>query len=110
MLNFLRKNHRAIFYTAWLVAGLLQSIFTELQDDEAYYWVFSRYLDWGYFDHPPMIALLIRLGTSLFGGELGVRLACGQQRQRQKGGQFHSGIIVAHLNEAQVTSGLARRR
>jgi hypothetical protein len=22
-------------------------------DDEAYYWVYSKFLDWGYFDHPP---------------------------------------------------------
>ena len=44
--------------------GLVQSIFTELQDDEAYYWMFSQYLDWGYFDHPPMVAVWIRLFTA----------------------------------------------
>lgn len=70
---FLKKHHRAIFYTSWFLLGLIQSTFTELQDDEAYYWVFSKYLDWGYFDHPPMIALLIKIGTAIFGGELGVR-------------------------------------
>jgi hypothetical protein len=43
-------------------------------DDEAYYWVYSRFLDWGYFDHPPIIALLIKMGSALFPGELGVRL------------------------------------
>lgn len=74
MTKFLNKHHRPLFYTAWFLLGLLQSIFTELQDDEAYYWVFSRYLDWGYFDHPPMIALLIKMGTTLFGGEVGVRI------------------------------------
>ena len=30
--------------------------------DEAYYWTWSRHLAAGYFDHPPMIAWLIRLG------------------------------------------------
>jgi 4-amino-4-deoxy-L-arabinose transferase-like glycosyltransferase len=30
--------------------------------DEAYYWTWSRHLAAGYFDHPPMIALLIRFG------------------------------------------------
>lgn len=70
---FLKKHHRAIFYASWFLLGLVQAIFTELQDDEAYYWVFSKYLDWGYFDHPPMIALLIKLGTAIFGGEIGVR-------------------------------------
>ena len=74
MISFFHKHHRTIFYTGWLLLGLIQSIFTELQDDEAYYWVFAQYLDWGYFDHPPMIALLIKMGTGMFGGELGVRL------------------------------------
>jgi hypothetical protein len=50
---FLQKNHRLVFYGIWLLLGLMQAGLTELQDDEAYYWVFSRYLDWGYFDHPP---------------------------------------------------------
>ncbi|QID18303.1 glycosyltransferase family 39 protein [Nitrogeniibacter mangrovi] len=41
--------------------------------DEAYYWTWSRQLAAGYFDHPPMIAVLLRL-ASLFGdGELAVR-------------------------------------
>ncbi|HEV7332628.1 MAG TPA: glycosyltransferase family 39 protein [Flavisolibacter sp.] len=74
MTNFFKKHHRILFYTGWFVLGLLQSIFTELQDDEAYYWVFSRYLDLGYFDHPPLIALLIKMGTVLLGGEVGVRI------------------------------------
>src|SRR5690606_35087594 len=33
-----------------------------------------RYPAWGYFDHPPMIALLIKIGYSIFPNELGVRL------------------------------------
>lgn len=74
MTSFFKKHHRAVFYLSWFLLGLFQSLFTELQDDEAYYWVFSRYLDWGYFDHPPMIALLIKMGTVFLGGELGVRL------------------------------------
>ena len=47
-----------------------------LSADEAYYWLWSRYPDWGYFDHPPMIAWLIGAGTFLLGNTvLGVRLA-----------------------------------
>ena len=46
----------------------------ELTFDEAYYTRWSRFLSFGYLDHPPMVALLIRASTSLFGGsELGVR-------------------------------------
>ncbi len=48
------------------VISLFQAGFTELMDDEAYYWVYSRHLDWGYFDHPPMVALLIKMGYGLF--------------------------------------------
>jgi 4-amino-4-deoxy-L-arabinose transferase-like glycosyltransferase len=43
--------------------------------DEAYYWVWSKALAAGYLDHPPMVALWIRLGTTIAGdGNLGVRL------------------------------------
>ncbi len=46
-----------------------------LSPDEAYYWVWSRALAPGYLDHPPMVALWIRLGVALAGDTaLGVRL------------------------------------
>ena len=38
-----------------------------LSADEAYYWLWSRHLASGYFDHPPAIAFLIRGGTILLG-------------------------------------------
>jgi 4-amino-4-deoxy-L-arabinose transferase-like glycosyltransferase len=42
--------------------------------DETYYWDWSRTLMPGYFDHPPMIAVLIRAGTAIFGVHaIGVR-------------------------------------
>jgi dolichol-phosphate mannosyltransferase len=42
--------------------------------EEAYYWNYSRHLDIGYLDHPPMVAWLIRAGTWILGGgEFGVR-------------------------------------
>ncbi len=45
-----------------------------LSADEAYYWLWSRHLSSGYFDHPPAIAFVIRAGTVLFGDTaLGVR-------------------------------------
>jgi 4-amino-4-deoxy-L-arabinose transferase-like glycosyltransferase len=51
------------------MAGLLP-----LSADEAYYWLWSKHLALGYFDHPPMIAWLIRAGTLVFGDDpLGVR-------------------------------------
>jgi 4-amino-4-deoxy-L-arabinose transferase-like glycosyltransferase len=45
-----------------------------LSFDESYFWLWSRHLAISYYDHPPMIALAIRLGTLLFGDtEFGVR-------------------------------------
>ena len=70
----LQRNHRLLFYGLWLLLGVIQAGGTELQDDEAYYWVYSQYLDWGYFDHPPMIAVLVKMGYAIFPNELGVRL------------------------------------
>jgi len=53
----------------------------ELLPEEAYYWNYSRHLDIGYLDHPPMVAWLIRMGTAAFGqSQFGVRagaLCCG---------------------------------
>ena len=57
----------------WWIANLVQAGFTELANDEAYYHMFAERLAWGYFDHPPMTALLVWAGEHLFGGELGVR-------------------------------------
>jgi 4-amino-4-deoxy-L-arabinose transferase-like glycosyltransferase len=53
-----------------LIAGAL----LPLSADEAYYWLWSRHLAAGYYDHPPAIAYLIRAGTMLFGqSAFGVR-------------------------------------
>ena len=58
---------------AWLLR-LIYSSQIELLPEETYYWNYSRHLDIGYLDHPPMVAWLIWLGTSLFGTtEFGVR-------------------------------------
>jgi 4-amino-4-deoxy-L-arabinose transferase-like glycosyltransferase len=61
--------------TALLVnagAALVRLLFAAvlpLFPDETYYWDWSRgsHLAAGYFDHPPIIAVLIRAGTALFG-------------------------------------------
>jgi 4-amino-4-deoxy-L-arabinose transferase-like glycosyltransferase len=46
---------------------LLLGALVPLLPDETYDWDWSRTLQGGYFDHPPMIALLVRAGTALFG-------------------------------------------
>jgi hypothetical protein len=57
-----------------LFINLLQAAFTGLGDDEAYYWMYAQYPDFGYFDHPPMVAWLISAGTLITDSELGARL------------------------------------
>ena len=73
---FFQKHHRLLFYSSWLLLALAQAASTELIADEAYYWVYSLFPAWGYFDHPPMIAFLIKSGYVIFHNELGVRLVC----------------------------------
>ena len=73
---FFQKHHRLLFYSSWLLLALAQSASTQLIADEAYYWVYSRFPAWGYFDHPPMIAFIIKTGYAIFHNELGVRLIC----------------------------------
>jgi hypothetical protein len=68
------QYHRHLFYSIWLLLNLVQSAATGLLDDEAYYWVYSRFPAWGYFDHPPMVAILIKAGYAIFPNEFGVRV------------------------------------
>ena len=54
---------------------LIAAAFTPITFDEAYYWMWSKHLAGGYYDHPPMVAVVIRLGTLIAGDtEFGVRL------------------------------------
>lgn len=63
----------------WLVAAL--TVFRlfycttlELAGDEAYYWLWSKHPDYGYYSKGPGVAWTIRAGTALFGDTaLGVR-------------------------------------
>lgn len=62
-----------LFLSAWFLLNLFQAIFTEITNDEAYYAFWGKFLDWGYFDHPPMVALFTYFGSLLFPHNLGVR-------------------------------------
>lgn len=58
-----------------LILRAVMAALLPLSADEAYYWLWSQHPAAGYFDHPPMIAWLIRAGTLLLGDSaLGVRL------------------------------------
>ena len=64
-----------ILLALWVLADLLQAIFTPVFSDEAYYSLYGRFLDWGYYDHPPMVALLTAFSGTLFKGNLSIRFA-----------------------------------
>src|SRR4051795_13251247 len=65
----------ALTIAALIVLRLVSAAYTPLTFDEAYYWTWSKHLAGGFYDHPPMVAIVIRLGTLIAGDtELGVRL------------------------------------
>ncbi|HLT22096.1 MAG TPA: glycosyltransferase family 39 protein [Bacteriovoracaceae bacterium] len=45
-----------------------------LAHDEAYYWLYSLDLSWGYFDHPPFVAWIIKLFSFLPHHEFSLRI------------------------------------
>ena len=58
------KDH-LIYYI--IIAGtLIRCIIAanvELGNDEVYYWTYALHLQSSYFDHPPLVALFIRIFT-----------------------------------------------
>ena len=83
MLKLLPTSARGnVVPLAWLTAVLFavaRGVYIphiDLAPDEAYYWEWSRHLDWSYYDQGPLLALFIRFGTWLFGAnEFGVRFS-----------------------------------
>lgn len=67
------KIKRICFYSLWLLVSILQACYTELLEDEAYYWVFAQNLDWGYYENSPMVAAMIKAGYAIFPNDFGVR-------------------------------------
>src|ERR1700753_325203 len=68
-------RNTALTILALVALRLAAAAWTPLTFDEAYYWMWSQHLAGGYYDHPPMVAVVIRLGTMIAGDtEFGVRL------------------------------------
>src|SRR3954462_12460607 len=69
-------RNTALIILVLVALRLVAAAWTPLTFDEAYYWMWSKHLAGGYYDHPPGVAAVIRLGTMIAGDtELGVRLA-----------------------------------
>jgi len=70
------KQHKFLLPITILLLSILniiQGSYTELLPDEAYYWVYSQDMNWGFFDHPPFVAVWVTISNFLFTDELGVR-------------------------------------
>ena len=71
-----KNNYKKTFLVllfVWFLVNLIQALFMEVMSDEAYYGLYGRYLAWGYYDHPPMVAMITRISSILFSGNLGIR-------------------------------------
>jgi hypothetical protein len=68
-----RKRLFAFLLILWLGMNFFQALFTEIMKDESYYFLYGQNLAWGYFDHPPMVALMTWLSSLICKGNLSVR-------------------------------------
>lgn len=69
-------DRKVLLIFIWIVfMHILFNQTLQLHYDEAYYWVWSKNLALSYYDHPPMIAYIIRLTTLFSDKEFFVRLA-----------------------------------
>ena len=70
-------NYRALA-TWWVVIATVVRFVClaplPLGNGEAYYYSWSRFLDWSYYDHPPLIAWMVRVTTALGSSPAAVRL------------------------------------
>lgn len=64
-----------LFLVGLTIIKLVVAARVELLPEEAYYWTYWQHPAWSYFDHPPLVAWTVAVGTALRGDtELGVRL------------------------------------
>jgi 4-amino-4-deoxy-L-arabinose transferase-like glycosyltransferase len=73
--DFSLVRNASLTILALVAIRLVAAAWTPLTFDEAYYWMWSKAFAGGYYDHPPMVALVIRAGTLIAGDTaFGVRL------------------------------------
>lgn len=75
MEKMLTARNTAIVVSVMALWRLYLTAELQLHPDEAYYWLWSRYLDIGYFDHPPVVAYFIWISTLFSQSELWVRFS-----------------------------------
>jgi len=70
---FLKDKYNLLFVKILLLTTILRLVLSGmfgLTDDESHYWQYAQYLDFSYYDHPPMVGYLIYLSTKIFGNNL----------------------------------------
>lgn len=67
----LRERLVLLFYTLF---NAISNQFIPFYSDENYYWLWSKKLDFSYFDHPPMVAYIIKITTLLGDNPFAIRL------------------------------------
>jgi 4-amino-4-deoxy-L-arabinose transferase-like glycosyltransferase len=65
MQTLLAKKNLLLLSIALVAFAIFYNAQVPIYGDEAYYWLWSKHLDIGYYDHPPMIAYAIKLFTVL---------------------------------------------
>lgn len=92
---------------ATIALRLIAAASTPLMVDEAYYWTWSRQLAAGYYDHPPLVAYVIRLGTSIAGDtEFGVRFLFVLTAIPMSLAVYRAGVILLGSVPAGVTAAI----
>jgi len=100
-------RHAVIIILGLTALRLVIAIFTPLQVDEAYYWTWSEHLAAGYYDHPPLIAYVVRFGTFIAGNtELGVRLISILLALPMSWAVYRAGAILLDSVPAGVTAAI----
>lgn len=61
----MQRKHIAGWLLIWGLLDLLCALLCEIHADEAYYRLYGQCLDWGYFDHPPMVGLMTWMSASI---------------------------------------------
>ncbi|HEY0983644.1 ArnT family glycosyltransferase [Schlesneria sp.] len=65
-----QRRKLATLILVTLICRLAWAASLETGQDEAYHYLYTVYPDWSYFDHPPMLMVVARLGIAACGGWL----------------------------------------
>ena len=68
------KRREQIVLIVYTLFNIISNHFLKFYSDETYYWLWSKKLEFSYFDHPPMVAYIIKMTTLFSDDPMFVRL------------------------------------